>query len=57
MNQEDIENNVELIANNEQGTPIICEDGESICNCAEPMQSRFPNGIFYCLKCWGEWYH
>lgn len=46
-----------LDAIDEQGTPIVVEDGSMICNCAEPKQSRFPNGKWTCLKCWGEWYH
>jgi len=47
----------ELVACDDQGTPIIGEHGEKICNCAEPMQSHFPDNKYYCLKCWGEWYH
>jgi hypothetical protein len=47
----------ELVACDDQGTPIIGEDGKKICNCSEPMQSHFPNNKYYCLKCWGEWYH
>ncbi len=46
----------DLVACDEQGTPIIGEDGEKICNCSEPMQSHFPDNKYYCLKCWGEWY-
>ena len=56
MSKEDIENNVELVANDKQGTPIIGENGEDICNCAEPMQSFFGDK-YLCLKCWGKWYH
>jgi hypothetical protein len=47
----------ELEANDEQGTPIVDEDGTMTCNCAEPKQSAFPNGKWICIKCWGEWYH
>jgi hypothetical protein len=47
----------ELVACDDQGTPIIGEDGEKICNCAEPWQSHFPDNKYYCLNCWGEWYH
>lgn len=46
-----------LVACDEQGTPIIGEHGEKICNCAEPWQSLFPDNKYYCLNCWGEWYH
>lgn len=49
--------NTELVACDEQGTPIIGKYGEKICNCAEPWQSLFPNNKYYCLHCLGEWYH
>tara|TARA_R110000744_G_scaffold374456_2_gene487262 strand:- start:454 stop:711 length:258 start_codon:yes stop_codon:yes gene_type:complete len=47
----------ELEANDEQGAPIVDEDGSMTCNCVEPKQSSFPNGKWICIKCWGEWYH
>ena len=47
----------ELVACDDQGTPVIGEYGEKICNCAEPRQSHFPDNKYYCLNCWGEWYH
>jgi hypothetical protein len=47
----------ELVPCDGQGTPIIGEHGEKICNCAEPWQSLFPDNKYYCLHCWGEWYH
>ena len=47
----------ELVACDEQGTPIIGEHGEKICNCAKPWQSLFPDSKYYCLHCWGKWYH
>lgn len=47
----------ELVANDEQGTPIVDEYGTMTCNCVEPRQSHFPNGKWICTKCWGEWYH
>ena len=37
-----------LDAIDEQGTPIVGEDGSMICNCAEPTQSMFPNGKWTC---------
>ncbi|MFW6219759.1 MAG: hypothetical protein ACOC33_02880 [bacterium] len=46
-----------LVACDDQGTPIVGEHGEKICNCAEPKQSHFPDNKYYCLNCWGEWYH
>ena len=53
----DVVESAELEANDEQGTPIVDEDGSMTCNCVEPKQSSFPNGKWICLKCWGEWYH
>lgn len=46
-----------LEANDEQGTPIVDEDGSMTCNCSQPEQTNFPNGKWICIKCWGEWYH
>ena len=53
----DVVESAELEANDEQGTPIVNEDGSMTCNCVDPKQSRFPNGKWICTKCWGEWYH
>lgn len=51
-----IKHGSELIANDEQGTPII-DGNRKICNCQNPNQSFFPDNKYYCLNCWGEWYN
>ena len=45
-----------LVACDDQGTPLIDEDGSKICNCLEPNPSMFPDSKYYCLECWGEYY-
>lgn len=29
---------------------------EKFCNCINPCPSLFPDGRYYCLCCWGEYY-
>ena len=45
-----------LVACDENGTPLINDDGTKVCNCLEPNPSMFPDSKYYCLECWGEYY-
>lgn len=44
-----------LVDCDENGTPLINDDGTKVCNCLEPNPSMFPDSKYYCLECWGEY--
>lgn len=46
-----------IIASDDQGTPIQDDEGRSICNCANPNPTKWPDDKFRCLECFGIWFH